>query len=492
MRVNSAARGLYQLPTAKASVVWRLFGVKRMVPRWMAFSSVMHSSGYFALTIAFALIVMGAITLRFAGGPHTLKVAVAQTDGADAKLITAMARRLEREGSDLRFAIVSVEDPAASAQALENGRADLAVIRTDLAIPSNGATVAILHRDLAALLAPTNAAIKKVTDLFKKRVGVFPPIHTNIVLLDAILAERKIAAEAVQHVMLTQDELSKAVQQKRVDAILAVGSLKGRSIEDAAGALAFADRAPVLIPIDVAGIAARGPAYQKAEIPAGFLRGSPPTPKEDLATVAIAIRLEARQNLSDEIVTRLTKRLFIMRRSLQSEAPLAAAMEKPDTDKSSADFVHPGAAAYYDNTEKSFIDLYGDWLYIGAMVFSGAVSAIAAMFGVLRTQARNAALGLISQLIDVQREAHAAIDLPRLAELELLIEDISTKGLHFARDHNFDEAGIAALRLAIDEARQAIADQRAVLEARTGLAPHAATARSPDPSRDVDHSRSAS
>ena len=463
-----------------------------MVPRWMAFSSVMHSSGYFALTITFVLIVMIAITLRFAEGPRTLKVAVAQADGADAKLIAAMARRLEREGSDLRFAIVSVEDPAASAQALESGRADLAVIRTDVAIPSNGATVAILHRDLAALLAPTNSAIKKVTDLSKKRVGVFPPIHTNAVLLDAILAERKIAAEAVQHVMLTQDDLGKAVQQKRVDAILAVGSLRGRSIEDAAGALAFADRAPVLIPIDVAGIAARGPAYQKAEIPAGFLRGSPPTPKEDLATVAIAIRLEARQNLSDEIVTRLTKRLFIMRRSLQSEAPLAAAMEKPDTDKSSPDFVHPGAAAYYDNTEKSFIDLYGDWLYIGAMVFSGAVSAIAAMFGMLRKRTREAALGLVGQLIDVQREAHATTDLPRLAELEVLIKDISTKGLSFARDHNFDEAGIAALRLAIDEARQAIADQRGALEARNGLASHTATARSPDTSRDADHSRSAS
>jgi hypothetical protein len=162
MRMVSAARGPYQLPTAKASVVWRLLGVKSMLPRrWMAFSSVMHSSGYFALTTAFALIVIIAITMRFAGGPHILKVAVAQTDGADARLIAAMVRQLEREGSDLRFAIVSADDPAASAQALESGRADLAVIRTDIAIPSNGAMVAILHRDLAALLAPKTPQSRK-------------------------------------------------------------------------------------------------------------------------------------------------------------------------------------------------------------------------------------------------------------------------------------------------------------------------------------------
>jgi hypothetical protein len=73
-----------------------------------------------------------------------------------------------------------------------------------------------------------------------------------------------------------------------------------------------------------------------------------------------------------------------MRRFLQSEVPIAAAMEKPDTEKGSAEAVHPGAAAYYDNNEKSFMDRYGDWLYIGAMGFSGLGSVIAAMFGLTR------------------------------------------------------------------------------------------------------------
>ena len=71
-----------------------------------------------------------------------------------------------------------------------------------------------------------------------------------------------------------------------------------------------------------------------------------------------------------------------MRRSLQSEVPIAAAMEKPDTEKGSADAVRPGAAAYYDNNEKSFMDQYGDWLYISA----GLGSVIAAMFGLTRAR----------------------------------------------------------------------------------------------------------
>jgi hypothetical protein len=55
--------------------------------RRMAFSHVIYTSGFFFLTIAFALIAVVALTLRFAGGPQVLKVAVGPADGDNAKLI---------------------------------------------------------------------------------------------------------------------------------------------------------------------------------------------------------------------------------------------------------------------------------------------------------------------------------------------------------------------------------------------------------------------
>jgi TRAP-type uncharacterized transport system substrate-binding protein len=410
------------------------------------------------------LIAVVALTLRFAGVPQVLKVAVGPADGDNAKLIGAIARHLERDGGRIRFVVLLVDDLAQSSKALEQGRADLAVIRSDIAVPQNGATVVILHNDIAVLAAPAGSTIIKVTDLFKKRVGLFPTTTANAALLDAILAEYEIAPEAVHHIMLSGDDLAAIVSQKGVDAILAFGPLRGRSIEIATAALASRNRAPILIPVDAAeGMVARGPEYQKGDIPAGFFRGSPPQPKENVATIWIAVRLEARQNLSEEIVTGLTKRVFAMRRSLQSEVPIAAAMEKPDTEKGSVEAVHPGAAAYYDKHEKSFMDQYGDWLYISAMAFSGLGSVIAAMFGLTRARARKAALALVDQLIE-----HTTMKLSRLDGLEAQIEDLSTKGLRFARDNNFDEAGLAALRLAIDEARRAISDQRNDLEAPAG------------------------
>jgi hypothetical protein len=92
-----------------------------------------------------------------------------------------------------------------------------------------------------------------------------------------------------------------------------------------------------------------------------------------------------------------------------------------------------------------------------------------------RTRARKAALALIDQLIDLKQTAHQTASLPGLAELEGRIEALSTSGLRFAREHDFDEAGLSALRLAIDEARRAISDQIEQLKGR----PEAAASEAP-------------
>ena len=87
------------------------------------------------------------------------------------------------------------------------------------------------------------------------------------------------------------------------------------------------------------------------------------------------------------------------------------------------------------------MDIYGDWIYIGAMVLSGIGSGAAAMLGLTRARARKAALELIDRLIDLKQAAHKTMSLPQLAELDRQIEELSTNGLRFARDHDFDEAG---------------------------------------------------
>ncbi len=450
-----------------------------LLRRSMAFSHVIYAAIFPALAAALALVAVVILLLRFAEAPHVLKVAVGPPDGADAQLISAFARRIENQGAALRLAVQTVAGPAEAAKALQNGDADLAVVRSDGVVPTNGLMIAILHNDVAVLAAPHGAGLTKPAELGGKRIGIFPAAAVNAALLDAVLAEYKVSAPGVQHVMLSAEELPLAAAEKTIDALFTIGPLHGGEVESAIGALTSGRRDPVLIPIDAAdGMAERGEAYQKVDLPNGFFPGAPPLPDDDFATLGVATRLEARQSLSDQTVGDLTKRLFDMRRLLEADAPIAAAIEKPDGDKGSLTTVHPGAAAYFSDNEKSFMDRYGDWIYIGAMVLSGIGSGAAAMLGLTRARARRAALDLIDRLIDLKQAAHKTMSLPRLAELDREIEELSTNGLRFARDHDFDEAGLSALRLAIDEARRAINDQCNELQEKSALIANAASMRS--------------
>ncbi len=256
-----------------------------MLRRSMAFSHVIYASAFPILAAALAVVAIVILSFRFVEAPRTLTVAVGPKGGADAALIAAAAAQLNRDLAAVRLSIRSVDGPSEAARALESGEVDLAVIRSDVAIPGNGATVAILHNDLAMLAAPRGSAITKPAALGGKRVGIFPASADNAALLDAVLAEYEIAAPTVQHVMLAADALPRAVADKKIDALFAVGPMRGPSVDKEIAALMSGKRDAVLIPIDAAeGMAARGAAYQKIDLPNGFFPGAPPLPDDDFAS----------------------------------------------------------------------------------------------------------------------------------------------------------------------------------------------------------------
>src|SRR3972149_885686 len=49
--------------------------------------------------------------------------------------------------------------------------------------------------------------------------------------------------------------------------------------------------------------------------------------------------------------------------------PGAVAIESPSTDKDAPVLVHPGAAAYLGDNQKSFFDRYGDQIFYGLLIF---------------------------------------------------------------------------------------------------------------------------
>ena len=420
-----------------------------------------------AAALAAGLVVWG---LRFVVQPTVLRVAVGPEGSADVRLISELASQLAHdENHGLRLTLVKTSDAKASAAELDAGTADLAVVRSDVSMSETGLTVAVLHRNAVVFLAPHASSVRKITDLDKKRLGILRATPENAHLLGDLLAEYGLEPSAVTQVPLAPDAVAAAIADKRVDAVMVVAPPSGNFLRSVVTQIAGASRGePVFVDVKEAeAIAQRKPVYESHEIVNGLFGGNPPRPKQSFNTMAITYRLVASRSLEDYVVSDFTRRLFTLRMALSPGSALADRIEKPDTDNETALPVHPGAEAYFDGNEKSFLDRYDDWFYLGAMGISGLVSGLAALIASARAWIRRGTLSSIDELIHIQINAREAKDEAALDEAEAAVTSLSISTLRHARDGRIDDSGLAALSLAMDECRQTIADRRVRLASQS-------------------------
>jgi hypothetical protein len=60
-----------------------------------------------------------------------------------------------------------------------------------------------------------------------------------------------------------------------------------------------------------------------------------------------------------------------------AEQPIFAQITAPSTDPDAFLGLHPGAAAFYNGTTQSFMDEYGNWIYLTPMILGGIATALA-------------------------------------------------------------------------------------------------------------------
>src|SRR5216683_2673390 len=172
----------------------------------------------------------------------------------------------------------------------------------------------------------------------------------------------------------------RAIQSKKVSALLVVIPLSEKYLSLVRGFFQLGPKAvPVLIPIDsAAAIAEAERAYESFDVPKGTLRGSPPVPDDDLTTLRTSLYLVANKKLGADLVTKLTQAIMSARRDLLREQPIFAQITAPSTDQDAYLPLHPGAAAVYNATTQSFMDEYGNWIYLTPMVLGGVATMLAA------------------------------------------------------------------------------------------------------------------
>lgn len=423
----------------------------------------MRRTQLLALSAALLVLGFGTLAWQYGSSPTILRVAVGPADSEDVRLVTALAAALARDRDGIRLKVVSTRGASESARELDGGRVALAVIRPDILTPAKGQSITVMHRDAALLVTTAGRDLRTASDLAGRRVGIVRGIPANERILDTLAAFYDVAPHTIGHVMLEGPaDAEAALRSGRVDAVLAVGPVSGRTLSDTVAAAAAAGGGPpIFIPVPEAdAIAARSPVYEAIEIGRGAFGGSSARPAESFRTIGVHHRLVADADLSETTVSELTRLIYAVRPRLASEMSLANRIEAPETSKSSVLPIHPGAAAYYEGEVPTFLERYEDGFYLGIMLLSIVGSAFAGLASRNAGHRRSTTMVQLEQVMGLMTAARGAETHDALDALDQDADDLLRSVLERAGAGQLPEAGISAFTLGLDQARRAIAERR--------------------------------
>jgi TRAP-type uncharacterized transport system substrate-binding protein len=425
----------------------------------------------FLVIVALALAAGGGLFgYRYYSHPVTLTVAVGSIDGEASKAMSAIASRLVSDNAPVRFKVVEVGTALEAAQAFAAGKVNLAVVRGDVGDFSQGGSVVIVAHVVALIIAPPGSSIDNVAALKGHTVGVIGG-EANAKLVDVLSKEYGLVrAKVFKDVALA--DARRALQSKEVSALLVVIPLSEKYLSLVRGFFQQGPKSlPVLVSIDSAGaIAEAERAYESFDIPKGTLRGSPPVPDDDLTTLRTSLYLVANKKLSSDSIATLTQTIMKVRRELLVEQPIFAQITAPSTDADAYLPLHPGAAAFYNGTTQSFMDEYGNWIYLTPMILGGLATALAAAWKFLGI-GQSESEAPLDALYALARRIRKASTHDELAAIEDEIDSILKTQRARAADGDENAVDATTLNVAAHRLENLIHDRRSVLAEKPAAAP---------------------
>lgn len=411
----------------------------------------------------------GLFGYRWYSRPTTLTIAVGSLDGEATKLMSALASRLAAANAPVRLKLVETTSALEAADMFSSNKTDLAVVRGDVGDLSQAQAIIVLARAVVLLVAPPGSQITYIAGLKRVTVGVVGG-EMNRKVVSALTEEYDLGRANVSFRNLTPAETRRALEAKEVRALLIVVPLAEKYLALLRGFfLQNPKAAPVLIPVDAAGaIAEKQRAYESFDIPKGTLRGSPPVPGDDLTTLRVSFYVVASKQLDNDQAGALAEALMKARRDLLGELPMLAQITAPSTDSDAYLPVHPGAAAFYNGTQESFLDQWGNAIFLAPMIFGALISVAAAAWKFLRDGEPRKSEHALDSLYALGRRIRSAEGEPELSEIEREIDKVLQMQRVKAAEGDENALDVTTLNVAAHRLQNLVHDRRTLLAARPG------------------------
>ena len=297
--------------------------------------------------------------------PVVLVIAAGQTEQGEQKVVQLLVDTLAKERAGVRLIPLWTAGFSESAAALSAGKADLAVVRSDVDVGRGASSLVSLRKFYPVIFTKQSTKITKITDLRGKKIGVGGQGELNQILVRQILSHRGMLEQDYTLVPIKLGGQVEYASQGKIDAFFSVSA--GRTQFNATFndniRKAWGEKFVVVTVDDPAALALRIRGIETGEIVKGFFGGDPPKPEEATETITLSNRIVASQKVSANAAVALTRTLFSLRDQRQLEVPEVLAIAAPSRDVPTLP-VHPGTVQLLDGVYQDFLDRYINQMFI--------------------------------------------------------------------------------------------------------------------------------
>ena len=174
----------------------------------------------------------------------------------------------------------------------------------------------------------------------------------------------------------------------------------------------------------------------------------------------------ASKQLGNDVAGDLAEALMKARRDLLGELPILAQITAPSTDSDAFLPVHPGAAAFYNGTQESFLDQWGNAIFLAPMILGALISVAAAAWKFLREGEPGKSEQALDLLYALGRRIRSAEGEQELSEIEREIDKVLQMQRVKAAEGDENALDGTTLNVAAHRLQSLVHDRRTLLAAR--------------------------
>ena len=314
-------------------------------------------------------VLLGALCLilaiwYLAVRPSVLRVAVGPPNGTQLEVLEALQKVMRDTNQPYRLRIVRADGTAHASRLLDQGKVDLAVLRSDDLSARDARSIVILHKRAVVLVTRKDSGIDSLREIAGRPIGI-----TNVdrdsykPIVERIMSHYEIEEGELKLTEMTRKETVAAMASREIDGFVMVVNPASKPTREMISEITVKNKVGIVVkgvPAHQA-IALRFRELHASEIPEGAF-GQQPTDEED--TVGLTLELVASSRLSEQTAADLTKSLMEVRGRLRNIQGLTYNIETPPVDEERRFLPHAGTAAFVNSEVKTLLEQYSDHIWL--------------------------------------------------------------------------------------------------------------------------------